>query len=344
MMRNEWKDHFPEVPDNIHQMIMETLDGLEEREEHKMKKSNKRKKRTMVLLAAALIGAMGMTVGAAGLFKWNERAAEVFEADEPLQDHLVMEQVVQEGLQSVTDNNITISLIQTIQDSNCFYALFNVTAEDGTQIDENNALSMRLDFNGAEDPFCAMGWGFVGNYEQKVSNSRYFEIYGTKANPDTSDLNMDVCFVSFNKQGEKAAEDIPLIEGNWDFSLSVHPSKMTTIEVNDTFTIAGCPVYVQTVELSPLTATLSCKGADIQVLEDSQGVDLMQLDALLPMMINGVKYQDGSIIDNTPGIPLMESYDPEGEYINITRFSKVIEPEKAVALLMGNDMEEIKLQ
>lgn len=255
-----------------------------------------------------------------------------------------MEQVAQEGLQSVTDNGITISLVQTIQDSNCFYALFDVTAEDGTLIDENNALSMHTDYNGAEEPFCAMGWGFVDNRSQEVSNSRYFEIYGTKTNPDSSDLNMNINFVSFNKQGEKAADDIPLIEGNWDFSLSVHPSKMTTIEVNDTFTIAGCPVYVQTVELSPLTVTLTCKGADIKVLEEAQGVDMSQLDVLRPIMINGVKYQDGSIIDNTPGISLKESYDPEGEYVNLTRFSKVLEPEKVVALLMGDDKEEIRLQ
>lgn len=344
MKRNEWKDHFPEVPDTIHQMMIETLEGLEEREEHQMKKSHKLKKRTMVLLAAALIGTMGMTAGAAGLFKWNERAAEVFESDESLQDHLVMEQLAQEGMQSVTDSGITISLVQTIQDSNCFYALFQVTAEDGTLIDENNALSMHLDYNGAEDPFCAMGWGFVDNRQQEVSNSRYFEIYGTKANPDTSDLNMNIRFTSFNKQGEKAAEDTPLVEGDWAFSLSVHPSRMTTVEVNDTFTIAGCPVYVQTVELSPLTVTLTCKGGDIKVLETSQGVNMDQLDTLRPMLINGVKYQDGSIVDNTPGIALSESYDPEGEYVNITRFSKVIEPEKVTALLMGDDMEEIRIQ
>lgn len=342
MKPNEWKDQFPEVPDTIHQMMLETLDSLEEREENTMEKSNKMKKRTMILLAAALVGAMGMTAGAAGLFKWNERAAEVFESDEPLQNHLVMEQVAQEGLQSVTDSGITISLIQTVQDSHCFYALFDVTTQNGTMIDENNALSMNIDYNGAEDPFCAMGWGFVGNNDQEVSNSRYFEIYGTKMNPDTSDLNMNIRFVSFNKQGEKAEPDTPLVEGNWDFSLSVHSSKMTTVEVNDTFTIAGCPVYVQTIELSPLTVVLTCKGEDIKTLETSQGVDLMQLDTLRPMMINGVKYQDGSVIDNNPGISLSESFDPNGEYINTTRFSKVIEPEKVVALLMGDEMEEIR--
>lgn len=344
MKRNEWKEHFPEVPDTIHQMMIETLDGLEEREEHHMKKTNKMKKRTIVLLAAALIGAMGMTAGAAGLFKWNEKASEVFEADEILQDHLVMESVAQEGYQTVTDNGITIRLIQTVQDSNCFYALFDVTAEDGTLIDENNSLDMHLDYHGTDNPFAALSWGFVDARNQEVSNSRYFEIYGTKMSPDTSDLNMNVNFVSFNKQGEKAGPDTPLITGNWDFTLSVHPSKLTTIEVNDTFTIAGCPVYVQTVELSPLSVTLTCKGEDVQTLETSQGVDLMQLDTLRPMMINGVKYRDGSIIDNTPGISLSESFDPNGEYVNITRFSKVIEPEKAAALLMGDDMEEIRIQ
>lgn len=119
---------------------------------------------------------------------------------------------------------------------------------------------------------------------------------------------------------------------------------MTTIEVNDTFTIAGCPVYVESVELSPLTVTLTCRGEDIKVMEDAQGIDMGQLDTLRPMMINGVKYQDGTIIDNTPGISLKESFDPDTVYINITRFSKVIEPEKAVALLMGDNMEEIIFQ
>lgn len=60
-------------------------------------------------------------------------------------------------------------------------------------------------------------------------------------------------------------------------------------------------------------------------------------------MINGVKYQDGRIIDNNPGISLSKSLDSNGKYVNITRFSKVIEPEKTVALLMGDDMEEIQI-
>ena len=54
-------------------------------------------------------------------------------------------------------------------------------------------------------------------------------------------------------------------------------------------------------------------------------MNLKQLDTLRPMMINGIKYQDGS------------------HYTNITRFSKVIEPEKAVALFMGDDREESRL-
>lgn len=148
----------------------------------------------MVLLAAVLIGTMGMTVGAAGLFKWNVRAAEVFAATQLLQDCLAMEPVAQESAQSVTDNSVTIRLIQTAQDSNYFYALFDVTAEDGTLIDENNALDMHIDYHGTENPLCAMSWGFVDNLQQDMANSRYFEIFGTKATPNDSDLSMDVSF------------------------------------------------------------------------------------------------------------------------------------------------------
>lgn len=208
----------------------------------------------MALLAAVLIGAMGMTVGAAGLFKWNVRAAEVFAATQLLQDCLAMEPVVQEGAQS-----ITIRLIQTAQDSNCFYALFDAIAEDGTLIDENNALDIHIDYHGAENPFCAMSWGFVDNLQQDTANSRYFEIFRTKATPDGSDLSMDVSFASLGRQRAKAGNDIPLVEGDWNFILLAHPTKQTILEVNETFTIAGCPAYVETVSLSPSPSLLPAK-------------------------------------------------------------------------------------
>lgn len=55
-----------------------------------------------------------------------------------------------------------------------------MTAEDIELTEEHN-LEYRMDFDGGEDPFVALGWSFVSESEQQVSNSRYFEIYGTKA-------------------------------------------------------------------------------------------------------------------------------------------------------------------
>lgn len=342
MNHKKWNHDFPNVPDCVHQSVLNTLAGLEEQEDKKMKK---RKKYTLIMLAAAMIAVLGTTVAAAELFKWNEKATDIFEAEPAQQDKLVMEQIAQEGYQTVTDNGLTITAIQTIQDSNCFYALFEVTAQDSSLIiDSNWGMDYKVDYQGTEDPFDAMTWGFVGDDRQEPGNSRYFEIFGSKMEESTEDLGMNLHFTALTGPGEKAMDGKAMIEGNWDFALTIHPARTVCYDLNKEFQIAGCPVFVESVEFSPLTGKLICRGTDIKELEQKEGVNLDQLDVLRPMLIDSIRYQDGTVVDEKDSTDMREGLDEGGSYVKVVRFEHVIEPEKASALILGEQMDEIILQ
>lgn len=336
-----FSEEFPEVPQNVHQAVLDTLAGLDKQEAKKVKRM---KKRTVIILAA-MTAVLGMTAAAAGVFKWNERAGEVFEAETQVQDQLVLEQVAEPGYQTVTDNGLTITAVQTIQDATCFYALLEVTAEDESMmIDSGCSMDLQMDFQGKEDPFAAFGSGFVGSTVQGAGNSRYYELFGTKLEESEADLCMNIHFTALRGAGDKAVEGGILAEGSWDFSLNIHPAELIRFDLNREYQIAGQSVTVQVVELSPLTVKLVCDEADVKALEEKEGVNLNQLDEIRAMYVNGVKYQDGTVIEENGWQGLTEGYDGSGSYVKRARFSHVIEVEKAAALLLGDDLVEISLQ
>ena len=354
MKNRQWNREFPDVPEYVHHTVSDTLAGLGNGQEkagmhikvvQKGEKMKRIKTRTMIILAAALIIILGTTVAAAELFRWNERATEIFEAEPELQDRLAAEEIAREESQSVTDNGLTITAIQTIQDSNCFYALFEVLAKDNSLvIDEECGMDYLLDFQGSDDPFSYKGWGFVDSTRQAPSNSRYFEIYGTKKEESTDDLHMSISFTALTGPGAKAMKGNVLIEGDWNFDFTGHPAASTHIDLNREYQIAGCQVRVESIDLSPLTGKITCNSEDISVLAEKEGVNLDQLDELTATYITGVKYQDGTVIGQDDSSMLWESYPAEGSYEKLIRFSHVIEPEKVIALLLGNDKDEIAFQ
>lgn len=355
MKRRQWNRGFPDVPVQVHQTVLDTLEGLgeQEREDVQMRnlkegermKKRKLRTRTMALLAAALVVVLVSTVAAAELFRWNEKAGEIFEAEPEIQSKLVMEEIAVEEHQSVADNGLTVTAVQTIQDSNCFYALFEVKAEDaGIRIDEDCSMDYLLDFHGGQDPFCAMGWGFVDRTRQEAGNSRYFEIFGTKMEESGADLNMGIHFTALRGPGAKAMDGDVMISGDWNFELALHPAKNLHIDVKRDFQIGGCQVLVESVDLSPLTCRLTCNGEDIWVLAEKEGVNFDQLDELLNTRITGVVYEDGRVIEQDGLGTLWERYPREGSYERLIRFERVIEPEKVSGLLLGENRDEIILR
>ena len=340
MMNKNWNREFPEVPEHVHQTVLSTLAGLDERKGKRVKRMKKSK---MIILIAAAVAVLGTTVSAAEIFKWNRRAAEVFVADEEQQKELVTEQIAQDSSQTVTDNGLTIQAVQTIQDNNCFYALFEIKAEDESiQITQDHSMSFLFDFPDGESPFGALGWHFVDEESQAVSNSRYFEIIGTKTRPESKDLHMKIQFTSLNAPGAKAMDGEPILEGNWEFMLDLHTAESVRYELNREYKIAGCDVMIRTVELTPISAKLSCDMEDARQLEKLEGVNLDQTDSLASLWINGIQYQDGTIIEEEGyQEPLIRFED--GVYEKTARLTTVIDVDKVSTLLVGENMDEIAL-
>ena len=352
MKNRQWNQDFPDLPEHVHQTVLDTLASLKEqrpdthtRAIQKGAEMKRIKTRTIAILAAALVAILGTTAAAAELFRWNEKAIDIFEAAPELQDKLVQEEISIEEHQSASGNGLTITAIQTIQDSRCFYALFEVAAEDpGIQIDENYSMDYELDFHGAEDPFSAKSWGFVDHVRQETGSSRYFEIFGTKMEESTADMHLGIRFTQLRGPGEKAMQGNTLISGDWSFELALHPAASIHMDLNKEFQIAGYPVRVESVDLTPLTGKITCNGDDIRALTEKEGINLDQLDELTATYITGVKYQDGTLVEQDGHSMLWEHYPLDGSYEKSVRFSRVIEPEKVSALLLGADKDEIPLQ
>lgn len=340
MKNKKWSNEFPEVPEYVHQTVLSTLEELNCRE---VKRVKHMKKRTIIILAAVLVVILGTTVSASEIFKWNEKATEVFEAEEEQQKELVMDQIAQEEYQTISNSGLTIRAVQTVQDVNCFYALFEIIAEDNIiQIAPDNDMSFLIDYQGKEDPFSMFGCGFVDENRQEISNSRYYEIFGTKADANKKDLNMTIHFTSLDAPGEKAFEGAKILEGNWEFSLNVHTTDTTYFEINKEYQIAGCNVMIKAVELTPISVKLICDEISARELEKLEGVNIDQADSLSSLFINGVKYKDGTVVEED-GFQELSVRCGNGNYEKTARFSKVIDVEKVSALLVGDNKDEIKL-
>ncbi len=340
MKNKNWNGEFPEVPEHVHQTVLSTLAGLDSR---KVKKVRRMKKKKIIILAAAIVAVLGMTVSASEIFKWNQKAAEVFVADEEQQKSLVTEQIAQEEYQTISDSGLTIQAIQTIQDNNCFYALFEVTAEDESmQITPDHSMKFSTDYPDSENPFSMLSWYFVDENRQTVSNSRYFEIIGTKSNPGNEDLNLKIRFTSLNASGGKAVDAGPVLEGSWEFTLNLHATEPVRYEINKEYQIAGCTVMVREIELTPISVKVVCDEEDVRQLETLEGINLEEADNLRSLFVNGIRYQDGTVVEEMGHQELTAGYG-NGNYTKTARFSSVIDVDRVSALLVGDNMDEILL-
>lgn len=347
MYKPDWQTQFPEVPEGIHRLIVNTLETLDEKDGNHMKnRKNKKLRKSVLPIAAALVAVLGTTAMAAGVFRWNERAEKVFVADEVMQNRLVTEGNVTGIGHTVTDGGITMELIQTIQDENYFYALFNVTVGEGEPVlDEDSGLAMELSLNGRESPFGSLEWGFVSNMEQAPGSSRYFEIRGTKMEESALESGeLKVVFTALQRNQEKAGEPVDLKTGNWPFTMDMKQTSVTHFTPDMEYILGGVQVKVLSVELSPLSIIITCDGQDIRSMEGRTGVNSDQTDLPEDLVISGVRYQDGTVVSQGLDVKNYGYTDQGGAFKLTQRFTSVVDVERIQAILMGDGQDEIQLK
>lgn len=347
---------FPKVPEKIHGTVLETLENLEE-ENPSMKKGGntmKIKKRRVIFAAAALAAMFGTTVAAAELFSWNEQAADYFNnPPEEVQNEMVAQGVVMEQNDSVTDQGITVTVKQTVQDDNRLYILLDVQSEEAL-IDDNCGFDKWNVVTKDTDAFDNLGASFaegtpVGKQEEKTSRG-YYEItglktYGREWNEDSITLDLgQFCYYTYEGEGMGTPH---VIDGNWKLEIPLGEQTRAVTKVYEPGSqvmVSGMPVTVKRVEVSPISTVIVYDLEDVQNVINTAYAD--EEDVLLyELELSGFRYDNGETVENGAGGGMSGYWDREaGEDIYKIGLSGMIEPEKVTAILLGEDMTAVELQ
>lgn len=341
MDNKDFKKEFPSVTASFHNRVENTLNEITS-----SKSRRQSKKGFAVLVLAAVLTLGSISTMASGLFKWNEKLAEIFGADKAQQNSLIQKGVTQQSNTTVTANGLTISLVQTLQDKKYFYALLEITAPKGIKLTDTNLFEeWQFDISGKKDHqdySFGTGHGFMDvNKEPEITNKRYYEIWIEKS----IDFNEKVFTLHFkNLQADAGKlEMYTILEGDWTLTWKLSYTDSTEyIDINKKFNLSGYDVLVKRVELSPISMAIYFDGEDIKSMEKAEKVDLDKLEFLKPIFFKGIRYTDGTEVSASGGGG--EGFNKDtGEYKLNTCFNRVINVENVKSLLFGEINSEIDI-
>lgn len=296
MNNNDWSKVFPEVPQGFHETVQNTLNT---QLPNKTGRKRIMKKRYPFVLAA-VVAALCVTAAAAYVIQWNGKLAEQFHANEQQQSELASDGAVAPVDQTVTQNGVTVTAVQTLGDKNGVYMLFDVKAPEGITLSDTNVFeNTNVDIDGQH---VSCSGGFMNNNDKTGSPSgaaseRYYEL--RLNNTEKTDWNGKTITVDFTSlQADKGKLNmVNVVEGNWKLSWTLsYSDKTQAFEINKTYNINGHKVLVKSIELSPLSMTLNIGGDGLkQLIDDS---NLKECGGLLTCSL---KLKDGTSFEDFDG-------------------------------------------
>ena len=350
----EWnfEKEFPQVPTCVHQTVLETLESL-----NKKGKVKHIRKSKWLIPAAALTATFGLTVAAAELIVWHPKAAETFgEPVKEVQDTLTMEGVAKEQEVSVTDNGITVTAVQTMNDENVFYALLLVTAEseiiDGSGYFGNPVPEI---ITKNPDAFCNVGMGFTDTPIAEPSTQGYYEIYALKnIGEDWQEESITISLENysydvFNKPKEELTDftdcTSKLIAGKWELTLTLGEIQTdNTIKITEPVQVVmhGVPVTIEELTLTPLAIKITYSLADVEKLH--REVYSSEEDAYLQeLFLSGFVDKNGK--ETECGFTGSSGrYTPDGKDILLMGLGQAVDVHEIQAILLGNEKVCVELK
>lgn len=352
MKKWKFEEEFPQVPAYVHQTVLETLECLKEKGEVKHMKKTK-----WLILAAALTASFGLTVAAAELFNWNPKAAKTFgEPVKEVQNTLTLEGIAKEQTISVTDNGITVTAVQTMNDENVFYALLLVTAESAI-IDGSgyfgNPVPQLITKN--PDVFCNVGMDFLDMPIAEPSTQGYYEVYALKnigeewREESITILLENYSYNVFNKPKDELTDftdcTSELIEGKWELTLPLGKMQTdNTIKIAEPVQVVmqGVPVTIEELTLTPLAIKISYSLADVEKLH--QDVYSSEEDVYLQeLFLSGFVDKNGN--ETECGFTASSGrYTPDGKKILLMGLGQAVDVHEIQAILLGNEKVRVELK
>ena len=298
---NEWENLFPKVPDVFHERTLNTLNTLNSRLKTTNRKERKMfmKSKTVIAIAAIIAMIGTISVGAFTLISnRNSKIAELFRADEPMQEKLVHDGILRDVNLSASDGGVTMDVLQTLADENMVYILLKLSSEnprllecenfvnvwDALQIEGyRNSFELELDEDGRklptpDDVFAPGGASLNILYDSRETitdenGKNIHQVYYAVEihNSEKQDYNGRVITLSFSGLGAfegKAGDFYTIIEGNWEVSWILEYGDNTRVfELNESIDVNGVEVIVKTVEVSPFSLNIVIDGDSARALQ-----------------------------------------------------------------------------
>lgn len=330
MSYKDWEGVFPETPPCFHEAVER---ALSERTPGWTERRITVKRKFPIMLAAA-VAALCVTAAAAYVIQWNGALAQRFGADQAQQEKLTSSGAVGTPDQTVTENGVTVSALQTLGDKTGVYLLLCVKTPEGVALSDNSAFEgTQVNIEGSKDGVSWSG-GFMSDSAEIASssgksNERYYELH--LLNSQQADWNGKTITLNFkNLQEDRGKLDLyTVLEGDWSLSWTLsYTDQMRTFQLNKSYTVGGHAVTVKSVQLSPLSMTLSLGGDGLKAL-----IGDSDLDQCGTLCTAALTLRDGTTIDDIGGEGGSDGYT-DASYTSVTRFGTVRDTDQVAALIL----------
>lgn len=360
MQENNWKKAAPEVPEDFHMKFEETLKQIEDQKIISYKKRSK-KRMIQILVAAAIACSLTVTtIVAGGLFQWNDVLKKRLNPSKEQQESLADQGYIKGIGQSQTQNGVTITLVNTVQDQNLLYALFKIETDDSISMDDTTSfedgLNIKIDGTSTYDmdELGSYGAGAGLAYPEGISDIsphlQYYEIsLSYNGDYDLSGKTVQMELKNLTQGGDKTEDGEVVAEGVWKFEWTLDEIRsMMKLDVNRKCDFGGYEITVDAMELSPLKYTLYMDYEEaMKVYEDERNRfeyngDDPGMDLTGRTHIDQVRYEDGTVVkmDYESGGGIgggEEKWDEEKGIVKISGgFAQVIDVDKLEAVHFGN--------
>lgn len=319
MLDNKWKEIAPEVPQDFHEKFEETLKYIEEKDEKKYIVGGKYKKKKigvrMLIAVAVLCAGMAVTVAANEFFKWNEYVVKRLEPSEEQQESLQKSNYIQNVNQSETQNGVTVTLTDSIQDHGFLYAFFEVKTEDSISMDNNTSFEsiMHFKIDGIEvyeeddNRFGSFSTGIGQDTLLKETGDsahlKYFSAWiSYDSDYDLSNKKVEMTLKNLTEEGDY--DETVTAEGTWNFTWTLNTLESPiSLEVNRKCDFGGYEITVKKMEISPLLWSLYLDYDEaMKVYEDEKNRfeytgDDYGMDLYNRTNIDQVRYEDGTVVE-----------------------------------------------
>ena len=359
MLEKKWNNIAPEVPQDFHNKFEDTLKQIEQADSADKKYKRKKISGRLLIAAAVICTGMAVTVAAKEFFKWNNYLVKRLEPSEEQQKTLQESTYIQNIDQSVTQNGVTVTLTDSIQDQGFLYAFFEVKTEDSISMTDHTSFEEMTHFKIDGKEVYAVDDNRFGSFntgvgqdvllktDQNSAHLKYFNAcISYDGDYDLSNKTVEITLKNLTEEGDY--DTTVITDGTWDFKWTLGAVKPpTTLEVNRKCDFGGYEITVKKMEVTPLLWSLYLDYDEaMKVYEDEKnkfeytGTDY-GMDLYARTSIDQVRYKDGTVLtlDRTMGgiAGGGEKQDKEnGVLIIRNSFPQLVDVDNLQAVHFGN--------